>query len=200
MPKERTDTEQASAAETPPAPAPIPAVAFIVRLIKSLVDEPMLDTSHVSAEMFAEMMTRLLLLASPLQRVAMQSNMSATQTASFFCAQEGDSVGNMPFIAPGQSIRLDTTVYAHKCGKCLQVWTSDQANPVKCPRQAPDKRGPKCGTRRWREVWTADEPSEYHTASDAVIQTPDGQHIIIECKSSSPAANPTLAESAPLAG
>jgi hypothetical protein len=192
MPKERTDRTQASVDETPPAHRPIPTVALVVRLITSLVDEASLDTSHLSPEQLAEMMARLVLLASPWQCATMQGSMSDRQTASFFLAQEGAAVGTMPLIKPGQSLPLDAGVYAHKCGKCLQIWISEQADPVKCPRQAADKRGPKCGTRRWREVWTMHEQSDDQTHSDAVMQTTDGQPIEIECTSSTLADSPSI--------
>lgn len=192
MPKERTDQTQASVDETLPGHRPIPPVALVVRLITSLVDEASLDTSHLSPEKLAEMMARLLLIASPWQCATMQGSMSDIQTASFFLAQEGAAVGTLPLIKPGESLLLDVGVYAHKCGKCRQIWTSEQADPVKCPRQSADKRGPKCGTRRWREVWTLHESSENQPEHDVVMQTADGQDLAITCKSSTPAESPPL--------
>jgi hypothetical protein len=54
-------------------------------------------------------------------------------------------------LAPGATAALNDGTFLHRCGQCGVVWSSAQADPVKCPRQRHDSRGPQCGSRRWRQ-------------------------------------------------
>ena len=54
-------------------------------------------------------------------------------------------------LALGATATLSDGTCLHRCGQCGVVWISAQADPVKCPRQRHDSRGPKCGSRRWRQ-------------------------------------------------
>jgi hypothetical protein len=59
-------------------------------------------------------------------------------------------------LAPGATVALDEGMFLHRCGRCRGLWLSASAAPAKCPRQRADARGPKCGTRQWRQ--TGEEP------------------------------------------
>ena len=55
-------------------------------------------------------------------------------------------------ISGGESLRLPDNRWLHRCGKCACTWLSSRSNPGACVRHRTDKKGPRCGTTRWREI------------------------------------------------
>ena len=55
-------------------------------------------------------------------------------------------------ISGGQSLRLPDNRWLHRCGKCACTWLSASSDPGACVRHRADKKGPRCGTSRWREI------------------------------------------------
>ena len=55
-------------------------------------------------------------------------------------------------ISGGESLRLPDNRWLHRCGKCACTWLSSNSDPGACVRHRPDKKGPRCGTTRWREI------------------------------------------------
>lgn len=55
-------------------------------------------------------------------------------------------------ISGGQSFKLPDNRWLHRCGKCACTWLSASSEPGACVRHRADKKGPRCGTTRWREI------------------------------------------------
>lgn len=55
-------------------------------------------------------------------------------------------------ISGGQSLKLPDNRWLHRCGKCACTWLSASSDPGACVRHRADKKGPRCGTSRWREI------------------------------------------------
>ena len=55
-------------------------------------------------------------------------------------------------ISGGESLRLPDNRWLHRCGKCACTWLSASSDPGACVRHRADKKGPRCGTSRWREI------------------------------------------------
>ena len=55
-------------------------------------------------------------------------------------------------ISGGESLQLPDNRWLHRCGKCACTWLSSNSDPGACVRHRADKRGPRCGTTRWREI------------------------------------------------
>lgn len=55
-------------------------------------------------------------------------------------------------ISGGESLRLPDNRWLHRCGKCACTWLSSNNSPGACVRHRADKKGPRCGTTRWREI------------------------------------------------
>ena len=55
-------------------------------------------------------------------------------------------------IAGGQSLKLPDNRWLHRCGKCACTWLSASSDPSSCVRHRADKKGPRCGTSRWRDI------------------------------------------------
>ena len=55
-------------------------------------------------------------------------------------------------ISGGESLRLPDNRWLHRCGKCACTWLSSNSDPGACVRHRADKKGPRCGTTRWREI------------------------------------------------
>ena len=86
-----------------------------------------------------------------LTSTVLRSMMSALQTSPVAPPSHLGGVASATLtLFPGETAGLDDGTFLHRCGKCGVVWTSAQADPVKCPRQRADARGAQCGTRRWR--------------------------------------------------
>ncbi|MDE0206607.1 MAG: hypothetical protein OXP66_11335 [Candidatus Tectomicrobia bacterium] len=71
--------------------------------------------------------------------------------SSFISREQTDPMQNVE-ISGGQSLKLPDNRWLHRCGKCACTWLSASEDPGACVRHRPDKKGPRCGTTRWREI------------------------------------------------
>jgi len=107
----------------------------------------------------AEMMMRLQQTYSPWQPrtdltpFLFQANMPAMQTSCHPEHRRGrrDTSASI-VLPPGRTMALGDGTFLHRCGRCGVPWISRRADPVACPRQRADTRGPRCGKRTWRQV------------------------------------------------